>query len=107
MVLVVLLPAKPWQALHVNDLVYPGASSGPAPAVVVATLNGRPVPQMPPGNTCYSWVSDREAIAVVNSYRIENGKVVQIEQKLTPAQSTAVAANSLGWAQSIWADVVG
>jgi NADPH-dependent 2,4-dienoyl-CoA reductase/sulfur reductase-like enzyme len=78
-----------------------------AAAVVVATLNGRPVPQMPPGNTCYSWVSDREAIAVVNSYRIENGKVVQIEQKLTPAQSTAVAANSLGWAQSIWADVVG
>jgi NADPH-dependent 2,4-dienoyl-CoA reductase/sulfur reductase-like enzyme len=78
-----------------------------AAAVIVATLNGRPVPQMPPGNTCYSWVSDREAIAVVNSYRIENGKVVQIEQKLTPAPSEAVAANSLGWAQSIWADVVG
>ena len=76
-------------------------------AVIVATLNGRPVPEMPPGNTCYSWVSDREAIAVVNTYRIENGKVVQIEQKLTPAQSPAVAANSLGWAQSIWADVVG
>jgi sulfide dehydrogenase [flavocytochrome c] flavoprotein subunit len=76
-------------------------------AVVVAVLNGRPVPQMPPGNTCYSWVSDTEAIAVVNSYRIDNGKVVQIEQKLTPAQSRAVAANSLGWAQSIWADVIG
>jgi sulfide dehydrogenase [flavocytochrome c] flavoprotein subunit len=76
-------------------------------AVVVALLNGRPVPQMPPGNTCYSWVNDREAIAVVNSYRIDGGKVVQIEQKLTPAQSEAVAANSLGWAQSIWADVIG
>jgi NADPH-dependent 2,4-dienoyl-CoA reductase/sulfur reductase-like enzyme len=76
-------------------------------AVAVAALNGRPVPQMAPGNTCYSWVSDREAIAVVNSYKIENGKVVQIEQKLTPAQSVAVAQNSLGWAQSIWADVVG
>jgi NADPH-dependent 2,4-dienoyl-CoA reductase/sulfur reductase-like enzyme len=76
-------------------------------AVVVALLNGRPVPQMPPGNTCYSWVSDKEAIAVVNSYRIDGGKVVQIEQKLTPAQSAAVAENSLGWAQSIWNDVVG
>ena len=76
-------------------------------AVVVAMLNGRPVPEMPPGNTCYSWVNDREAIAVVNSYRIDNGKVVQIEQKLTPAQSRAVAVNSLGWAQSIWADVIG
>jgi hypothetical protein len=62
---------------------------------------------MPPGNTCYSWVSNTEAIAVVNSYRIDNGKVVQIEQKLTPAQSAAVAQNSLGWAQSIWNDVVG
>jgi NADPH-dependent 2,4-dienoyl-CoA reductase/sulfur reductase-like enzyme len=76
-------------------------------AVIVATLNGRPVPQMPPGNTCYSWVNDREAIAVVNSYRIDNGKVVQIEQKLTPVQSQAVAANSLGWAQSIWNDIIG
>jgi sulfide dehydrogenase [flavocytochrome c] flavoprotein subunit len=76
-------------------------------AVVVATLNGRQVPEMPPGNTCYSWVNDREAIAVVNSYRIDNGKVVQIEQKLTPAQSRAVAVNSLGWAQSIWTDVIG
>ena len=78
-----------------------------AAAVVVAQLAGKPVPQMPPGNTCYSWVSDREAIAVVNVYRIDNGKVVQIEQKLTPAQSAAVAQNSLGWAQSIWSDVIG
>ena len=76
-------------------------------AVVVATLGGKPVPEMPPGNTCYSWVSNTEAIAVVNSYRIDNGKVVQIEQKLTPVQSAAVAQNSLGWAQSIWNDVVG
>src|SRR5439155_1467811 len=44
---------------------------------------------------------------VVNTYRIENGKVVQIEQKLTPGQSAAVAQNSLGWARSIWNDVVG
>src|SRR3989454_1074211 len=50
---------------------------------IVSLLNGQAVPLMPPGNTCYSWVSDREAIAVVNSYKIENGKVVQIEQKLT------------------------
>ncbi|MBM4438856.1 MAG: FAD-dependent oxidoreductase [Candidatus Rokubacteria bacterium] len=78
-----------------------------AAAVVVAQLAGKPVPQMPPGNTCYSWVNDREAIAVVNAYRIDNGKVVQIEQKLTPAQSAAVAQNSLGWAQSIWTDVIG
>ena len=74
---------------------------------IVHQLNGKQPPQLAPGNTCYSWVNDREAIAVVNTYRIENGKVVQIEQKLTPGQSAAVAQNSLGWARSIWNDVVG
>jgi NADPH-dependent 2,4-dienoyl-CoA reductase/sulfur reductase-like enzyme len=73
---------------------------------IVELLNGRPTPAVPPGNTCYSWVSDREAIAVVNSYRIDHGKVVQIEQKLTPAQSEAVGQRALGWAQSIWSDVL-
>jgi sulfide dehydrogenase [flavocytochrome c] flavoprotein chain len=74
---------------------------------IVQLLNGKAVPAMPPGNTCYSWVSDREAIAVVNAYKIENGKVVQIEQKLTPAQSAFVGQRALGWAQSIWSDVLG
>ncbi len=75
-------------------------------SAVVQLLNDRPAQLVPPGNTCYSWVSDREAIAVVNAYKIENNKVVQIEQKLTPAQSVAVAQRSLGWAQSIWSDVL-
>ena len=74
---------------------------------IVHLLGGKQPPAMPPGNTCYSWVSDREAIAVVNSYKIENGKVVQIEQKLTPAQSPQVAQHALGWAQSIWHDMLG
>jgi sulfide dehydrogenase [flavocytochrome c] flavoprotein chain len=73
---------------------------------IVSLLNGQAVPLMPPGNTCYSWVSDREAIAVVNAYKIENGKVVQIEQKLTPAQSVSVAQRAEGWRQSIWADML-
>ena len=74
---------------------------------VVHLLAGKKPPAMPPGNTCYSWVNDREAIAVVNTYKIENGKVVQIEQKLTPAQSPQVAQNARGWAQSIWHDILG
>jgi sulfide dehydrogenase [flavocytochrome c] flavoprotein subunit len=76
-------------------------------SAVVHLLNGNEPPAMAPGNTCYSWVNDREAIAVVNAYKIDNGKVVQIEQKLTPTQSVAVARNSLGWAESIWSDVLG
>jgi sulfide dehydrogenase [flavocytochrome c] flavoprotein subunit len=78
-----------------------------AAVAVVHLLQGKPVPAMAPGNTCYSWVNDREAIAVVNAYRIAGGKVVQIEQKLTPAQSVAVAQNAVGWATSIWSDILG
>jgi hypothetical protein len=52
-------------------------------------------------------VSDREAIVVVNAYKIENGKIVQVEQTLSPAQSVDVARNAAGWAQSIWNDVLG
>jgi sulfide dehydrogenase [flavocytochrome c] flavoprotein chain len=73
---------------------------------VVSLLNNRPVLPLPPGNTCYSFVSDREAIAVVNAYKIDQGKVVQIEQKLTPAQSADVGLRAEGWAQSIWSDVL-
>jgi NADPH-dependent 2,4-dienoyl-CoA reductase/sulfur reductase-like enzyme len=74
---------------------------------VVSLLNGKAPPVIAPGNTCYSWVNDKEAIAVVNAYKIENGKVVQIEQKLTPGKSVAVAQNSLAWRASIWNDVLG
>jgi NADPH-dependent 2,4-dienoyl-CoA reductase/sulfur reductase-like enzyme len=74
---------------------------------VVHLLNGKEPPVLAPGNTCYSWVNEREAIAVVNAYRIENGKVVQIEQKLTPRPAASVARNSIAWRTSIWNDVLG
>jgi NADH dehydrogenase FAD-containing subunit len=74
---------------------------------VVQLVNGRPVPNMAPLNVCYSWVSDRDAMAVINAYRIDNGKVVQIEQKLTPGQSAMIGQHALGWAASIWSDMLG
>ena len=74
---------------------------------VVSLLSGRPAPPVPPVNTCYSWVNDREAMAVVNAYKIENGKVVQVEMKLTPGHSTLYAQHAEGWAKSIWADILG
>jgi NADPH-dependent 2,4-dienoyl-CoA reductase/sulfur reductase-like enzyme len=78
-----------------------------AATAVVHLLNGRAAPPMPPVNTCYSWVSDTEVMAVVNAYRIDNGKVVQIEQKLTPGQSPLYAQHAQAWATSIWADILG
>ena len=75
-------------------------------SAVVHLLGGKEPPQMPPVNVCYSWVSNREAIAVINAYRIAQGKVVMIEQKLT-SQNVAVAQNSEGWARSIWNDILG
>jgi sulfide dehydrogenase [flavocytochrome c] flavoprotein subunit len=73
---------------------------------VVSLLNGREVVPMPPVNTCYSWVNDREAMAVINAYRIDNRKVVQIEQKLTPGHSVVFGQNALSWAKSIWEDML-
>jgi len=78
-----------------------------AATAVVNMLNGRPAPVMPPANVCYSWVSDREVMAVVNAYRIDNGKVVQIEQKLTPGHSAVYAQHAQAWATSIWNDILG
>ncbi len=78
-----------------------------AAVAVVHLLNDRQPPALAPGNTCYSWVNDREAIAVVNVYRIEGRQVVQIEQRLTPGQSVDVARNAQAWAASIWQDVLG
>ena len=77
-----------------------------AASAVVSLLSGRPVAEMPPLNTCYSWVSDREVVAVVNAYRIDNGKVVQIEQKLTPGPSTLWAEHAVAWANNIWSDIL-
>jgi sulfide dehydrogenase [flavocytochrome c] flavoprotein subunit len=74
---------------------------------VVSLMSGRPAPAVPPVNTCYSWVNDREAMAVVNAYKIDNGKVVQVEQKLTPGHSTLYAQHAEGWARSIWTDILG
>jgi NADPH-dependent 2,4-dienoyl-CoA reductase/sulfur reductase-like enzyme len=74
---------------------------------VVSLMNGRLAAAVPPLNVCYSWVNDREAMAVVNAYRIDSGKVVQIEQMLTPGASTLYAQQAEGWARSVWTDILG
>ena len=73
----------------------------------VHLLNGKEPPAIPPLNVCYSWVNDREAIAVINAYRIQGGRCVQIEQRLTPGQSARWGQNAVAWATSIWTDILG
>jgi sulfide dehydrogenase [flavocytochrome c] flavoprotein chain len=83
-------------------------SMGKNVAVSIAhLLAGTAPPALAPGNTCYSWVNDREAVAVVNTYRVDGDRLVQIEQKLTPRQDAVVAGHAIGWATSIWNDVLG
>ncbi len=74
---------------------------------VVQLLNGKEVTPVAPLNVCYSWVNDKEAIAVINSYKVENGKVVQIEAKLTPGQSEVFGRHTRDWARGIWNDILG
>jgi hypothetical protein len=44
---------------------------------------------------------------VINAYRIQGGKVVQIQQKLTPGHSAGIAQNAVSWTTSIWDDILG
>ena len=78
-----------------------------AARAVVDLLSGTQPPAMAPVNTCYSWVSDQEAMAIINTYRVAQGTVVQIEARLTPRQSAEYGRHALGWAANIWHDVLG
>ena len=78
-----------------------------AASAVVHLLNDKEPPATAPVNACYSWVSGDEAIAVSNAYRIQDGTVVQVEQKLTPGPSAAIARDAVNWATFIWNDILG
>ena len=67
-------------------------------AIAVVFAPERPAgPPLPPGNTCYSFVSDREAIAVVDAYRIDQGKVVRrAEAHARPGAASALRAQGMG-----------
>jgi sulfide dehydrogenase [flavocytochrome c] flavoprotein chain len=79
---------------------------------VVALLTGQPVNEAPIlTNTCYSFVSDKEAVHVasVHKWNAEQKTVVPVAGAggLSAARSALEGAYALSWAKNIWADALG
>jgi sulfide dehydrogenase [flavocytochrome c] flavoprotein subunit len=83
-----------------------------AAAAIIELMNGRqPSPTPLISNTCYSYVSDKEAVHVasVHTYdpKDKTLKTVPGAGGLSPARNEAEAFYAWGWAQNVWADMLG
>jgi sulfide dehydrogenase [flavocytochrome c] flavoprotein chain len=79
-----------------------------AAAAVVELLNGRAPAPPQIINTCYSFVSQNEAIRVSSVHQWDPGQGTLIAVKgsggVSPARSEAEATYAWNWARTIWAD---
>ena len=79
-----------------------------AAAAVVEMLNGRPPAPLKIINTCYSFVSQKEAIRVSSVHEWEPGQGTLIAVKgaggVSAARSEAEGTYAWNWARTIWAD---
>jgi NADH dehydrogenase FAD-containing subunit len=83
-----------------------------AAAAIVELMNGRqPSPTPLVNNTCYSFVSDKEVIHVasVHTYDPKDKvlKVVPGSGGVSAQRSGIEGEYGWGWAQNIWADMLG
>jgi len=83
-----------------------------AAAAIVELMNGRQPSSTPlVTNTCYSFVSDKEVIHVasVHTYDPKDKllKVVQGSGGVSPQRNEIEGVYGWGWAQNIWADMLG
>lgn len=81
-------------------------------AAIVALMHGEAVNQAPMiANTCYSFVSDKEAmhIASVHKYDLEKKTVVTVQGSggLSSVASEVEGQYGEAWARNIWADMLG
>ena len=79
---------------------------------VIALLTGQPVNEAPIlTNTCYSFVSDREAmhVASVHKWNAEQKTVAPVPGAggLSAARNAKEAEHAMAWARNIWADMLG
>lgn len=81
-------------------------------AAVVALLSGKPVPSLPIyNNTCYSFVTDEDAVHVASVHRYDAEKKTMLTVPdsggISKAASELEGRYALGWARNIWADTLG
>jgi NADPH-dependent 2,4-dienoyl-CoA reductase/sulfur reductase-like enzyme len=79
---------------------------------IAALLDGRePDPEPVIGNTCYSFVSDRQAVHVASVHRYDAAKrtmlVVDGTFGVSPGLNDREGAYAEAWARNIWADTLG
>jgi len=80
-----------------------------AAAAVVELLNGRAPAPMKILNTCYSFVSQKEAIRVSSVHEWDGKTLTPVKGAggVSAARSEAEATFAWNWARSIWADSLG
>jgi len=79
---------------------------------VVALLTGRPVnPEPMIANTCYSLVSDTEAMHVASVHRYDPAQKTLVPVKgaggVSKARNTLEKAITESWSRNIWDDMLG
>ena len=81
-----------------------------AAAAVVSLLRGeQPYASPVFSNTCYSWVSNTEAVHVAAVYRYDPAKQVLVTAEgtgVSEKRNTAEAAFASAWASNVWADAL-
>jgi len=79
-------------------------------AAVVALLTDQPVNEQPMmNNTCYSFITDREAVHVASVHRYDSQKKTMLAEGsvgLSAAPTELEGQYGWGWAQNIWADML-
>jgi len=79
-----------------------------AAAAIVDLLNGREPQPLQIGNTCYSFVSEKEGIRVSSVHRWDAGQATLLPVKgsggVSAARSEAEGTYAWSWARTIWSD---
>ena len=82
-----------------------------AAAAIIELMNGSaPNPNPVIANTCYSFVSDREAIHIASVHRYELASKTFVAAPgtsgVSPARSESRGLYGWAWAQNIWSDML-